>query len=478
MKPSTCVEVHRGSFHHTISLVCTLCNYQFRSPKILPCYHSFCEACLYAVVTHNVSKTVEGTRYFSCPICRMHCPVEKGGVHTLQTNFVLAAQVIRLNMSSKIAACDVCITKRKPTEDPVPAYLRCWECGKFLCSKCVDVHRNLLKYHTLIQVSQAGPIKVLRNAYCGKHPEEQLRFYCQTCEDTICRDCRMTEHTEGHKTMDMADLQQSAKELVSKVNEVIVENFVPVLSVNTSFFKNEFNEKNAKKTYFVAAIRKREKILAKVVADAAEAALKHLDDVINNLEEESRMYEDNLSRMKSETEYNELVIECGSESDVMQAAINVMPYANSKSRQACLVEVMSRKLELIWEKSDQMTHPAAHGAGGDQSVSKEVRSQQPPTHLSPPPLAALQPSAPSPKTHFTFQHHEDPTVFGLKEFRAFADAFLGRVNLKKTKLTLSLTQHSEDSILHKCFRKIKLLVDAYKQTYRKIATTLASPQKK
>jgi hypothetical protein len=60
--------------------------------------------------------------------------------------------------------------------------------------------------------------------------------------------------------MDMADLQQSAKELVMKVNEVMVENFVPVLSVNTAFFKQESEEKWAKKAQFVSAIRKREKV--------------------------------------------------------------------------------------------------------------------------------------------------------------------------------------------------------------------------
>lgn len=61
--------------------------------------------------------------------------------------------------------------------------------------------------------------------------------------------------------MDMADLQQSAKELVQKVNEVVMENFVPVLSVNTAFFTKESEEKWAKKQYFVNAIKKREKVV-------------------------------------------------------------------------------------------------------------------------------------------------------------------------------------------------------------------------
>jgi hypothetical protein len=39
-----------------------------------------------------------------------------------------------------------------------------------------------------------------------------------------------------------------------------------------------------------------------------------------------------------------------------------MPYANSKSHQACLVEVVSLKVELVWDRSDTMLHPAAYTA--------------------------------------------------------------------------------------------------------------------
>ena len=98
------------------------------------------------------------------------------------------------------------------------------------------------------------------NSYCGKHPEELLRFFCMTCEDTICRDCRMTDHADGHKTMDMVDLQQSAKEFVCKVNEIIVENFVPVQQINAEFFKQELEEKRNEKPGLVAAIKEREQV--------------------------------------------------------------------------------------------------------------------------------------------------------------------------------------------------------------------------
>ena len=129
---------------------------------------------------------------------------------------------------------------------------------KFLATIQPFIH-SLLPLYPLSSTGECYQ-QVIRNTYCGKHPEEQLRFYCLKCECTICRDCRMTNHAEGHKTLDMVDLQQSAKDLVSRVNEIIVENFVPVLTTNTQFFKKEFEEKKATKAAFAAAIAERERV--------------------------------------------------------------------------------------------------------------------------------------------------------------------------------------------------------------------------
>ncbi|KAK7107997.1 E3 ubiquitin-protein ligase TRIM56-like [Littorina saxatilis] len=431
MDPSTdsgnmAVQVRRGELEYTISLRCTLCNYQFRSPKILPCFHSFCEACLYTVVSRSSSKTPTGSRHFPCPICRKKTEILKAGVQTLQTNYVLAAQVIRLNLSQSKPECSVCAVKRKSTQEPTYAVLKCWECDKFLCSKCVRTHTSLLKFHTLIQLSKSGPFKVIRHSYCAKHPEEHLRFYCLKCEDTICRDCRMTKHAEGHQSVDMVDLQHSAKEMVARVNEVITGNFIPVLDANREFFKREFEEKRPMKLTLKAAIKEREKVLLKVVQCATQAALQHLEDFFQKMEDDARKYKDNLARMCSEVEFNELVIESGCEADVMQAAINVMAYTNNKSPQACLVSIPSHKQELVWEKED---------------VAPFIKEGSSATTAT-----------------MTLQNVKD-----------FADAYMGRVNVTSTKMTLSHTQVAERTSLTKGFRKIGLLVDAYQKNYKNIA---------
>ena len=60
---------------------------------------------------------------------------------------------------------------------------------------------------------------------------------------------------------DTTDMQALAKDLVAKVNEVIVESFIPVVSNNTDFMRKEANDKIQSKPYFVNCIKKREKVI-------------------------------------------------------------------------------------------------------------------------------------------------------------------------------------------------------------------------
>ncbi|XP_070570089.1 tripartite motif-containing protein 2-like [Ptychodera flava] len=62
-------------------LTCTICYSQFRTPKTLPCLHTFCEYCLIPLVAKN--KTLR------CPTCRKPFQLHKGDVSQLQTNFFI-----------------------------------------------------------------------------------------------------------------------------------------------------------------------------------------------------------------------------------------------------------------------------------------------------------------------------------------------------------------------------------------------------
>ncbi|XP_070179418.1 uncharacterized protein [Littorina saxatilis] len=64
-------------------LQCGLCLNTYKSPKFLPCHHTFCESCVEDMVKNT------GNRPLKCPKCRQPFQLPSGGVSKLQTNFYL-----------------------------------------------------------------------------------------------------------------------------------------------------------------------------------------------------------------------------------------------------------------------------------------------------------------------------------------------------------------------------------------------------
>ncbi|KAK7483267.1 hypothetical protein BaRGS_00025434 [Batillaria attramentaria] len=73
-------EVHLNKIR---KLSCTICMELFRSPRLLPCHHTFCLECLQKLAAEHKSNR------FPCPTCRQHAPVPSDGLESLQINFYL-----------------------------------------------------------------------------------------------------------------------------------------------------------------------------------------------------------------------------------------------------------------------------------------------------------------------------------------------------------------------------------------------------
>ncbi|CAI8040224.1 Tripartite motif-containing protein 3 [Geodia barretti] len=177
-------------------LSCSVCLEEYRRPRVLPCLHVFCEACLEKLVGTQRDKLSA-----LCPNCRKPATLPQGGVSSLPSAFYIqhlfeVREVLEKVRDPEKAQCDKC------GEGEVQGF--CRDCGQFICQHCLITHRKWreLQGHeisTIDQVQETAskmvtPKKV--SSVCSKHTTEPIKIYCETCDELICRDCTVKTHRD------------------------------------------------------------------------------------------------------------------------------------------------------------------------------------------------------------------------------------------------------------------------------------------
>ncbi|XP_077991488.1 tripartite motif-containing protein 2-like [Glandiceps talaboti] len=198
-------------------LSCSICLEQYKSPKILPCLHTFCEQCLVTFVEKKKG-------VLSCPTCSTPCPLPSG-VSGLKASFFINSLMEIVKQGpievSKPGLCEGC-------EENTASH-RCVDCSLNFCPSCTKTHKTIpaTRGHqviTLDEYKQSTPATRLSHnkVYCTVHPENVVKFYCDTCQEAVCSDCTVVEHRipeHVHKSLQVAadEFTVQLKEMVSKV---------------------------------------------------------------------------------------------------------------------------------------------------------------------------------------------------------------------------------------------------------------------
>ena len=204
----------------TVNLTCPICYQLFSSPKYLPCHHSYCEQCLEKMQVQN--KII-------CPECRNEATVPAGGVKDLPNNFFINRMVDELVLKRKVEGeeevkCDEC-----DEDEPVVAY--CPDCNMFFCQICNELHKRSKRFrgHGIVPLTELRSNKSIpseakiRIPLCKEH-DEQLKYYCETCEQLVCMYCTVKEHNgHNHDTVKkMATKHRNElKDVTTPVDEMI-----------------------------------------------------------------------------------------------------------------------------------------------------------------------------------------------------------------------------------------------------------------
>ena len=103
---------------------------------------------------------------------------------------------------------------------------RCKDCLQFLCAPCVESHQRSrnTKNHVLQskdELKNNEPAENARPLKCSKH-HELIKFYCDTCQKTICMSCTVLEH-KPHNVVSLEESASNAKEEVENLLEKVSE---------------------------------------------------------------------------------------------------------------------------------------------------------------------------------------------------------------------------------------------------------------
>ena len=218
-------------------LTCPGCLNLFTNPKTLPCLHSFCQVCLEGLPLDKINETY----CFSCPTCH-HCVVlPEAGARAFPVAFHIKNLNEIHNLMKKVAdnehvICDNCTVANSN------GY--CNDCNKFLCTECDLVHKKwgptsnhqLTSLDEVISSSQMFTFKQEPPTPCSvTSHDEPLKYFCETCDETICRDCAILAHKD-HAYNLMADSYtkhyQELEHLLVPVKEKIatVKNMLSILT--------------------------------------------------------------------------------------------------------------------------------------------------------------------------------------------------------------------------------------------------------
>ena len=173
---------------------CSQCHDTFTSPKVLACFHTFCQPCL--------ENNLLSPDKVQCPTCQTDTFLSSAGVAGLLTDFAISNILKAKALDSSNPHCTGCSSK------DTDAVARCLDCANFLCSNCVMAHQfmHCFEGHRVMSLSELQNSKESETLQqisekplnCTKHSGEVLCFFCRTCDQPICQECTLLEHSTGH----------------------------------------------------------------------------------------------------------------------------------------------------------------------------------------------------------------------------------------------------------------------------------------
>ena len=192
------------------AVTCEKCDEHYKDPRMLPCLHTFCLACL-----EKELGTQESRDTLHCPNCKEKVTLTENGSSDLPRDLQKANEAEMARISEKVAGangqCEAC--GRSDASGKAVAF--CIDCDEFLCTSCNERHRERRKTaeHSVVTADESlsktkdtgthcrGPYQMT----CSLHKNQMLDVYCKQCQELICKNCMNFKHFDHHKECSLVE---------------------------------------------------------------------------------------------------------------------------------------------------------------------------------------------------------------------------------------------------------------------------------
>ena len=377
-------------------LTCSICFEIFKDPKTLPCLHSFCKDCI-----HNLTSKGHSNVH-PCPICREKFQLPKNGAKDLKTNFCLKNLIEFVTSTKEVKKpCSFCSLKG----NNVDATARCLTCNDLLCPECAE-HRHrsttLTLHHQVVFLAEVNAgkyhdeIRSKQQIPCSEHQGEDLRYFCETCDVPVCRDCIVLSH-QNHKCVTPSNarkqMEENLKVLLNSLDQKLKTFTNAKESVVSSLNELEEGVKDVKQN-----LEKQTNAIIKNIMDSKRQAEKEFDERVQSKREILQQQEKSIQSEKKLFDETLMfcsnIFRCGSDIEILSMKTEIRErlsnLESSNITETCKVDLKAtpdiqfcnnkRCFELLTRMNEKRTTNAKEQAVVSQksetadNVTKELQA--------------------------------------------------------------------------------------------------------
>ena len=287
------------------AITCHVCKKRYTDPRILPCLHTFCGACL---KSSQLGGTEEN-RTYHCSKCEQdfQIPVSDGVPKNFFVNKILELVNIEKSIVDKESYCELCFDDQAVSVKSPLASFYCVECRQKICDDCCKRSKksNILKDHSYVDFKHLEDLdefyKKFVTGFCASHTSELIKLYCNDCSMAICLVCYAEKHPQHNCQAVDKEADRCREQLKGEVVKL------------EEYFK-ESVEKEKKCQDKRDIVEARMKILKRDITDTSDQIKqlvdKHAQQLLLELELNNKGNEEKLEQAKMKLKKHKDAIKC------------------------------------------------------------------------------------------------------------------------------------------------------------------------